>query len=191
MVKKTFILLILIFCFLITLPVPESRADFGLKGTVYLKINIHYQDNGRDCKASYANWTDPGTGHKILPVNTPVTIEKWGRKGFIIVNTANKNKIYFEYHKERMEMSIEKYLNIITSPSKISISSLSENDQKGIQKGKAYKGMTKNGVMMALGYPATHQTPSLKSDKWTYWTNRFGTIVVNFDEKDIVTNVVD
>ncbi len=191
MFKKIIISLMLTFCFLITLPAPESHAEFGLKGPVYMKVNIHYQCNARDCKASYANYTDPGEGHKILAVNTLVEIKKWGRKGFIIVNRSNKNEVYFEYHKARMQMSIEKYLQNITSPSKISLNNLSEEDKEGIKKGRASRGMTKNGVMMALGYPAVHKTPSLKSNKWIYWTNRFGTIAVNFDNNGIVTSVVD
>ena len=49
--------------------------------TRYLKCNVHAYDNGRDIKASYANWTNPGEGHLLIPVNTPIEIEKW-RKGF-------------------------------------------------------------------------------------------------------------
>lgn len=88
-------------------------------------------------------------------------------------------------------MPIERYLKYITSPSKISLNDLSEGDQKGVQRGKAYTGMTKDGVMMALGYPATHRTPSLKSNKWTYWTNRFGTIAITFNEKGLVERIKD
>ncbi|MFC1840348.1 hypothetical protein ACFL1N_12255 [Thermodesulfobacteriota bacterium] len=191
MFKKILILLILTFCFLLNLPVPESHADYGLEGTVYLKVNIHYQCNNRDCKASYANYTDPGEGHVILPVNTPVEIKKWGRRGFIVINKNNKEKILFEYHAKRMQMSIQDYLKHITSSSEVSLGKLSKKDKKGIEEGKASKGMTKDGVMMALGYPATHKTPSLKSDKWIYWANRFRTLAVNFDEDGVVTSVVD
>ena len=40
--------------------------------------------------------------------------------------------------------------------------------------------------MMALGYPATHRTPSLDSNTWVYWTNRFTTFEVNFNDKGLV-----
>ena len=88
-----------------------------------------------------------------------------------------------------MQMSIEDYLKKITSTSKVSLDNLSAIDRKGIKDGKAYTGMTKDGVMMALGYPATHRTPSPASNRWIYWTNRFGTIAVLFDEKGIVTGI--
>jgi len=69
----------------------------------------------------------------------------------------------------------------ITGPSKVSLQSLSPIDKKGVSEGKAYVGMTKDGVRMALGYPALHRTPSLKSNTWTYWKNRFATGGVEFD----------
>ena len=43
--------------------------------------------------------------------------------------------------------------------------------------------MTKNGVRIALGYPAAHRTPSLENNSWIYWHNRFGTKVIEFDRK--------
>jgi outer membrane protein assembly factor BamE (lipoprotein component of BamABCDE complex) len=43
-------------------------------------------------------------------------------------------------------------------------------------------GMTKNGVRAALGYPATHRTPSLENQTWIYWTNRFQNYYVRFDK---------
>ena len=40
--------------------------------SLFLQNNIHAQQGSRDNKASYANWTNPGTGHFILPVNSAV-----------------------------------------------------------------------------------------------------------------------
>lgn len=148
---------------------------------VYLKNNVHFQIHKGDNKASYANWTNPGKGHSILSVNTPVTIKK-KRKAFIIKNTLNNEKIYFEFHETNMSMKLEQYLNLITSSAKVSLAGFSENDMKGIQDGKAYPGMTKNGVRVALGYPAAHKTPSLDSNTWVYWTNRFRSVDVVFND---------
>jgi hypothetical protein len=166
--------------------ISEAKTESIIEGPVYLKVNIHYQCNERDCKASYANYTNPGVGHKILAVNTPVQIKTWKRKGFIIVNTETSEEIFFEYHEARMQMSAEEYLDKITSSSKVSLDILSDADKKGIQEGKVVYGMSKTGVMMALGYPATHRTPSLESNTWIYWTNRFTTLEVNFNDKGLV-----
>ena len=44
----------------------------SIENPLFLQNNIHAQVGSRDTKASYANWTDPGGGHIIIPVNTPV-----------------------------------------------------------------------------------------------------------------------
>lgn len=60
-----------------------------------------------------------------------------------------------------------------------------------IATGKALEGMTKQGVVYALGIPPRHVTPSLDADTWKYWTNRYGTFNVEFNEKGIVSRIVD
>lgn len=190
MLKRILSLSVLIICLFVNPLVSESRSKFIIEGPVFLKVNIHYQDNGKDCKASYANYTNPGQGHKILSVNTPVQIKKW-KKGFIIVDTKANTDILFEYNEPRMQMSVEEYLNKITSASEIDLDKLSDADRKGVKDGLASVGMTKDGVMMALGYPATHKTPSPDSNRWIYWTNRFGTIAISFDGNGIVTEIID
>jgi hypothetical protein len=190
-IKTYFFIIILSTIFLSGCAGKKSIDGFGPEKTVFLKVNIHYQYNGDDSKASYANYTDPGAGHKVLHVNTPVKIEGWRRGGFKINDTEKNEVILFEYHRGRMEMTEEEYLRHITSPQKVSLKKLSEIDRKGIKDGRAYKGMTKEGVMKALGYPATHRTPSLEINTWTYWTNRFGTIAVDFDANGKVVSVTD
>ena len=80
----------------------------------YLKNNIHAQVGSRDTKASYANWTDPGAGHVIIPVNTPVEIGKY-RKGLVITNLTDQRKIYFEFHSRNMGMGVDEYIQLIAS----------------------------------------------------------------------------
>ena len=154
----------------------------------YLKNNIHAQAGAHDTKASYANWTDPGTGHFVIPVNTPVEFERF-RKGLVIKDLSDGRIIYFEYNSKSMGMSAEEYIHIIASPNKLSLEGLSSIDQKGINEGKVRTGMTKNGVRIALGYPAAHKTPSLESNTWIYWRNRFRTMAVEFGDDGKVKTI--
>lgn len=166
----------------------RSGQRFEAEGALYLKNNIHVQEHAhQEYRASYSNWTDPGKNHVLVPVNTPVTIGSF-RRGFSITTQAG-HTILFEYDGKHMAMSSEQYINMITSRQPVPLERLSEVDRKGIKEGKAYPGMTKEGVRIALGYPATHRTPSLDSATWVYWTNRFKTIAVEFDEKGIVKNI--
>ena len=157
---------------------------------LYLKNNIHAQEGRRDCKASYANWTNPGIGHFIVPVNTGIRIGHW-RRGFYFVNETDRKKVFFEFDSIRMKMDVKEYLALITSPEPepVSLEAFSDIDRKGINDGKAYVGMTKEGIRTALGFPAVHATPSLDDNTWTYWTNRFRTKVIEFDENGKVKEI--
>lgn len=174
------------FSFVVSTLLVLVLASSAWAQTVYTKYNIHAQ-TGRDIKASYANWTDPGDGHTIFQPNTRITICKW-RRGFCFT-VRDGRKVYFEFDKGRMKMSAQEYIKLITSPKPVSMQGLTDKDREGVRQGIAMAGMTKKGVMTALGYPATHRTPTLEDNKWTYWRNRFRTLVVHFDDKGIVTNV--
>jgi hypothetical protein len=179
---KTIIGFILCFSFFVALAGCGGSAHNGdTVAPKFLRNNIHAQQNMKELKASYANWTDPGPGHVIVPVNTPVTI-RTVRRGLVIVTQDTNKTIYFEFDEVRMGMSNEQYIDIITSPQPVNLDSFSAADRKGINAGKAHVGMTKEGVRIALGYPALHRTASLDASTWYYWTNRWRSIAVESDD---------
>lgn len=156
----------------------------------YTKFNIHTQTkDNKTYKASYANYTDPGEGHVVIAAGTEISIIKKTRKSFTFTCDNDTKNVVYEFHDKRMAMSLDDYLEKITSAGPVSFDELSKKDREGMADGKAYKGMSRKGVMVALGYPAAHRTPSIDSDSWTYWTNRFKTIVVEFDDKGLVSEV--
>jgi len=171
---------------------PESQPASGLPSAkvLYLKNNIHAQQHEKaaEYRASYSNWTSPGTGHVIVPVNTQVSVSE-SRRGLTIVIQSTKKPILFEFNEKTAGMKAEEYSKLILSPEPVQLNRLPELDRKGIKEGKAYPGMTKEGVRIALGYPAPHRTPSLESNTWVYWTNRFKAIAIEFDEKGKVKTV--
>lgn len=186
MKKKYTYMASVLFLFIFT--VVASAAD----GQLYLKNNIHAQRKNKDAKASYANWTDPGAGHFFLAVNTPVKIDiKSGITGrrFVITNQDDGQIVHFQYDEGRMGISMDEYVKLIAAAEKTSLDGFSQTDRNGIKEGKASVGMTKDAVRIALGYPAKHRTPSLQSNSWVYWKNRFQTMVVEFGPEGRVTGI--
>ncbi|MCP4691575.1 MAG: hypothetical protein GY859_26250, partial [Desulfobacterales bacterium] len=147
----------------------------------YLKNNIHGQERAARggemvSKASYANWIDPGEGHFIVPVNSKVkiTVKRgiMGRK-LLITNLADGREIHFELNLRNMKLKkMDAYIELISSPEETPLGKLSALDRKGVKLGKAFIGMSKKGVRIALGYPSRHRTPSLDANTWVYWKNR-------------------
>ena len=62
--------------------------------------------------------------------------------------------------------------------------------QEAINDGRVERGMTRNQVIMSLGYPPTHRTPSLSAPMWTCWYNHWITFTVTFDDAGLVSNVI-
>jgi hypothetical protein len=176
---------------------------FAAEDVRYTRYNIHVQDKGHKgesvYEASYANWTDPGERHYVVPLNTAVRVEKGGArfwdKGFtfVVVEPDKLNprigKVYYEVNRDRVRMGYEEYATLITSPTPVGLDEFSAVDLEGIKAGKALQGMNKKGVMAALGYPSPHQTPSLEGAVYTYWKNRFGKLIVEFNAEGKVINI--
>ncbi len=155
---------------------------------IYLRNNIHFQAKGDLNHGSYANWTEPTQGHAMLPVNTVVDIA-YKDKYFIITDKSAGTKVEMIYEAVRMGMSVEQYINLITSSEPVPLETYSEIDRKGIADGKAYLGMSKDGIRTALGYPAAHKTPSLSSNTWVYWRGRLGIRSIDFDDNGKVIGI--
>ncbi len=171
---------------------PVYAQKYG--DTVYNRFNIHYyigvtRGNRTEYKASYANWVKPGKPeeHGILPPNTELRISRW-RGGFLLTVTEDRKQIFFQYNARNMNgLGLADYFKLILSKEKVTYEDLSAKDKEGIKAGKALPGMTKQGVKIALGYPALHKTPSLDLNRWVYWQNMFRSMAVNFKDGKVAS----
>jgi len=59
---------------------------------------------------------------------------------------------------------------------------MTQNEVKAIKEGRLVIGMSKAAVLVAYGYPPEHRTPSLSSNTWIYWIDRFRNKAILFDE---------
>lgn len=155
----------------------------------YTRYNLHYISEMGLHRASYANWTQH-VGHRVLPYNTRVqaTFHPGGIE-FLVADTGMR--IGLAYNARHMGMSAWDYFDLITSPTPVTYDDLSAVDRQGITAGRARPGMSKQGVLIALGYPAPHMTPSLDENHWVYWKARRGSYAVLFDPDGNVTRLVD
>jgi hypothetical protein len=58
--------------------------------------------------------------------------------------------------------------------------------QEAIWEARVIPGMTKEQVLIAIGYPPTHRTTSTTSttiNEWTYWSNRWRTYKLQFNRE--------
>ncbi len=161
----------------------------GDHDVLYTKYNIHHYTRGGYEIADIRQFV-VAKRNSVLPYNTPVSIYPY-RNGFVLmrVDGNSRPKVYFEYRKAYSNgISIKDYLALTTATTPVK-HKLSPLDNKGVAAGRSYKGMTKEGVLTALGYPAPSETPLLDSDKWYYWYKDSSQQYVVRFENNLVTDI--
>ena len=153
---------------------------------VYTLTNLHPDEQNQ--RLYTVNYQQPGR----IKVCTKVTIEKLTRKKMLFkISESNREYEYLLHKKatpEGFAENLKKYFGPECPSAKIE--SMSEVDRDGIKKAKSKVGMTRDGILIAIGYPPEHVTPDLDYEEWSYWVNKFVTRRVVFGEDGKVSQAL-
>ncbi len=136
--------------------------------TFYTAANIFYE------KPEKINSTNYHKG-KILPVGSKVTIVYAGGREIEFKDEKNTRFLLILKKKHTDDsMTLRRYFDQYFSAEDPlrpggPYSALTDAEQWDIKNGIIEKGMSRAAVLMAYGYPPSHETPNLKADKWAYW----------------------
>ena len=140
----------------------------------YLCCNLHY-DKPKITDVNYQQGA-------LVPLGTRVTITKVHKQevtfeapGFPPITVVNKYG--------RAAVPMDTFVNrwFVERDPKLKLKNVPKKTRELIEAGQVEKGMTRDQVLMSLGYPPAHRTPSLDSPQWTYWQNRWQSFVVDFN----------
>lgn len=152
----------------------------------YTLVNLHPDE--RSGKLSSVNYQQRG----LIPLCTRVAIESVSSSGMKFRLATGGRQYSYEFHRtlrEPVDKHLDRYFG--RSCDKARIQRMSQADRDGILEGHVLPEMTKEGVILAIGYPPEHVTPNLEANAWRYWKNRWGdTLLVHF-EGGKVTHVQD
>lgn len=128
----------------------------------YTKVNLRYDK--RRGKGSYIGYTKL----KLLPVNSRVRVFDVWENGFSMELLDGQVIVvgYKEQWGTRDHASIGEIIPLLFSSTDISeeLAMFDKVDREGIEDGVATVGMSKKGVVVALGHPAAHCTASLEGN---------------------------
>lgn len=120
-----------------------------------------------------------------IPVNSVVFYEDINSKQLAF--TYNDKRYYLRnnprYSKTNMDQMMDRYFGT----EQVDLSKFTEAEQKAIKSNKAEVGMSKEAVILAIGYPPAHVTPDWKKmDDWKYWKfqKRYAQDVIIYHFKD-------
>jgi len=155
-------------------PPAAFDALIGSPGVVTL-TNLHPDE--RRSRLFAANYQQDG----LIPVCSAVVLLDRNRERLVFsVQETGKTYEYYHHAKAAAEPFPEHLARYFGTECPRDDANLAEVDRRGIAEGKALAGMSKAGVVLALGVPPRHTTPSLDADRWLYWKNRFDRMAVVF-----------
>lgn len=126
-------------------------------------------------------WTMNYQQDGFLPICTPVVIEAVSAREARFVVPSLGVRFHYRVDDGLVEPFTSHLDRVFGEqcPTDV-IAQLSPVDQAGISQGVALVGMSRQGVILALGPPPAQATPSLDMPVWRYWRNRHHTFVVRF-----------
>lgn len=116
----------------------------------------------------------------LIPINTAVTLLKMNSKEAEVRLVDSGQILTIENVPKHTLDDMQTAFNKIFKPEKVDLRKFSANEQDAILAGRVIKGMSRNAVIAAIGYPPQHETPTLTMNDWTYWSNRFNRFIVHF-----------
>jgi len=152
----------------------HSEYAISQDGQVYTLVNLHAPARGG--RLSSVNYQGP----VLVPVCTPVSFSRITDRAALFTAQTSGQAFQYVFHRRSLREPIEQHLARYFGTACPDLTQLSAEDQAGVRDGRVYQGMTRQGVLLAIGYPPQHATPSLDADSWRYWRARNGTFEVYF-----------
>lgn len=127
-------------------------------------------------------------GKTMIPAGTPLTMNGYGKNRVHVLINGRKQDIGNDYSRSiSLEAFAKRYVvaqdpleKLRTYPKKI---------QDAIGSARLTRGMTREQVIMAVGYPVSDENPNLESKTWRYWLNSWGEFDAIFGDDGLLIKV--
>ncbi len=143
-------------------------------GNEYFTRYTFMQEDGEHSATNY--WRGV-----LVPINTKVKLLKLKKNSFVIQLVESGQKIDVDNKPEYTNRTGQQVADEMLAAQPTQIDLYGQEMADAIRAGTPRLGMTKTQVLLARGYPPSHETPSLSGPRWKYWQNRFGTQALMFD----------
>jgi hypothetical protein len=128
------------------------------------------------------------TGKTIIPLGTPVKVTGYGRNRVHIDIQGKKQAFGNDYSRDiPLEAFGRRY--VVQKNPMDSLAAVSAKVKDAVTSARVTKGMSRDQVLMALGYPISSENPNLDAKVWRYWLWSFSPYQITFDEQGMVSDV--
>jgi hypothetical protein len=172
----------------------RSLAGVALFGTLSLAAQAQETFDGYLCCnlrtdgswMSDANYAE--SGKRVVPAGTPVRVTGYGRQRVLVEINGAKQAIGNDYSRDLDLPTFARRWVVKDDPTP-KIASYPPKIREAIKTARITKGMTREQVAMAVGWPITSENPNLDVALWRMWISSFGGYSVMFDKAGKVTGV--
>lgn len=168
-----------------TTSAPTKPLNFKAGDKLQALVNIHGDFARKKLYAFNYQLTD------IIPVCSEITVDKIQSKQITLTYQGQQYSYVWDKYTKSAGQSLADNFDLYFGKScdKATIDKLSKIDKQGLKEGVPIVGMSKQGVIFAMGYPPLHKTPSTEESYWLYWKNRFAKRGVEFSKEGKVTTI--
>lgn len=144
------------------------------------------------CNFRYSrDWINDGNYAELpmIPAGTPIRLNRIDRYVAYVDIDGKPFRLGLDYGRalETTEQWVEKL--IVADDPKARLATYAPAVRRAIQNGKIMHGMTKEQVIMSLGYPETDQNPRLDAPYWRFWRSSFGEYKVHWNGAERVGEI--
>ena len=157
-------------------------ASAALAQGLFTQFNIWYERPLRMYSINYKKGT-------MIPAGTEVTGVEISRK-YIKFQAGGESfqiRFYPKYHPGETSETLGQQMFGTKTYGQLTAGMTAE-ELDGVRRGMPIAGMSKGEIMVTLGYPPSHETPSLEINKWKFWVSRFGTLTICFDGQGLAVH---
>lgn len=143
--------------------------------------NLHFNGDW----ISDANWSV----NPMIPAGSRIKVLSYGRYRAFVEIDGKPMRLGQDYGRDQEPLERFATKWVVPADPREKVAGWPEPVREAIRLGKVIPGMTREQVIVAVGFPPTHKTPSLDSPVWNYWTTRTLTYQVVWSDKGVVTHV--
>jgi hypothetical protein len=166
----------------LTFAAPATYAQSVELGDGFLCCNM--RSNGT--WISDSNYVE--SGKTMIPFGTPMKFAGIGRYRVNVDIDGKRQAIGNDYSRDlAMDVFAKRYF--VKDDPRPKVASAPTKIRTAIETARVTKGMTRDQVIISLGYPISSETPHLDAAVWKYWLWSFSPFSVNFDGNGRVTSV--
>jgi len=121
----------------------------------------------------------------FVPVNTSVKLASMTPRKMTL-GLPSGETVDIELVPEFTQRPLTEIASELLGTQPVPIERLGDELANSIKSGELRLGMTKEQVLMTRGYPPRHRTPRLEAFQWIYWSSRFVTLTLVFDDDVLV-----